>query len=156
MKKEIQDELNRISPGFPAREAGERPSLPDGYFDRMQDQVLERLKTVKKENRRVRLFRRWQRIAAVFLVGLGMFLIGRQIVWQGQSQAMDSGIDLTCAEALDYALEHPDDFIPLIETERGDVIMDELFPGTLFREWDDEALEQVLDDLSDESIDDLL
>lgn len=156
MKKEIQEEVKGISPGFPIRDAAEKPALPDGYFERMQDEVIGRLRPEKRSHARIRFLFHWQRVAAIALIAAGIFFIGRKLAWQGRQQAMEPGVELTRAEALDYALEHPGDFVPLLEDMNGDILVDELFPGTAIREWDDEALEQMLDDLSDESIDDLL
>ena len=156
MKKEIQEEVKRISPGFPIREPAGKPAVPDGYFDRMQDEVMARLKPKREGRARILFLAHWQKIAAVVLAGLGIFLVARNNVRPDHKQLAVEGIDLTREEALDYALEHPEDFAPLLGDIDGEVFVDLLFPGSAIRDWDDAALEQVLDDLSDESFDEFL
>ena len=107
MKEEnIRDEFNELPPGFPVRKDF---SVPQEYYEKFPDQVLN-LWHQKESQRRTR--RLAQRIAAIAALITGL-MIGGWFFLNAPYQEPVSPI--TSEEAYQYIDEHIDEFSDLLE-----------------------------------------
>ncbi len=106
-KEELQKELEELAPGFPKKFVAITPS---GYFDALPDHILERWRTQQSIDRK-KLFPLIRMIAVAALVTGICFSM---VWWTHQSAIKDPMAELNSAEAIQYILDHMDEFEPLI------------------------------------------
>lgn len=108
-EEKIDDELNRISAGFPKPNAGN--DIPPGYFDELPDRILIRMaKETKTPNTR-RLSWITSLAAAVVLTGL---MVAASFLFLKKDSAIEP---ITSLEAYQYIEANMDEFEYLLEDE---------------------------------------
>ena len=144
-EEELHDELKDMSFGPSVK----RSTLaPDGYFDTLPDQVMNRWLLENKKDHQVSkplMLRRMVAAAAIVSgVCLGIAL------WTNQTATSSKTDDISSGEAYQYILENIDDFAPLIlQEEQWSGINETLVPDAssmeqyLMEELDGEEFESI-------------
>ncbi|MCB0632460.1 MAG: hypothetical protein R2824_35510 [Saprospiraceae bacterium] len=162
--KHIQQELEDISPGLARLRPRESPiEVPPAYFNRLSDEVWQKLQTPSPQPV-VSVWERWQQWLISFfaerwkpayayaLAGMAILVISLSILFKKDDQQLASGkITISEADIEAYINVHLDEFDLrlLAEESQADPLDSDLFP-------EEDSLEETEMDLYfDEMLDDM-
>lgn len=156
MKKEIQEEIKKISPVFPIPKASKSDDLPDKYFAQFQVKVLEQMEGQRKTNhaRRINWYRIVRNAAAVLVIGIVGWIVIQQI---GETPVNEYlALELTKEDALAYALDFPDEMSSVIFEIEDELEVNALFSSDELDASDPELLDQILEEMTLEELEEIL
>jgi hypothetical protein len=153
MKEEIRKELEALGSAL-AREKEKRSyTVPEGYFDQMQKEVLQKLSSGKNETHRssYRRLRPWiySAAASVVLILAALFVLDRP-----GPEALD--FEQLATEAIYAYLDENLDDISLKMLVTEEAVATPITAGEEDHQWIEEYLEENLDDLPIEVLEELL
>lgn len=158
----MKEEKEKLPPGLEGLR-GKDPGfrLPDGYFDKMQQEVIDRLAAEgwKQDQAKVRQLplRRYWAVAASLALALsaGLYLLLRQPATESPVFAVQASTE----EVQAYLVNHIDDIdldMLLEFADEAGIGDDNLLPKTLGEDEFDKYMDELLDEVDVESLEKLL
>jgi hypothetical protein len=156
MKKEIQEEIKKISPSFPIPKAFESRDLPDEYFAEFQEKVMVQVEEQRLEYnpRRINWYRTIRNVAAVLLIGICGWVVVQQLI--GGQEHENFALNLTKADALAYALDYPEEMDSAIFELGDELEVSALFAPDELNTSDPELLDQILEEMTLQELEEIL
>lgn len=165
-KKEIQDELEKLSPHLAKLKKTDPFKVPDDYFAQMSSEVFEKIQAANEVPTAVPSISFADRIATGFralfqpryAVGFGMvalLLISVFVFNKGEVNTSSMNFaDLEVEEAQQYLADNIEDFDESLLLDL-DLDINEM-EGLTADDLNDEILEELIDDLDEQMLDELL
>lgn len=106
-EEKINEELKRISPGFPSPQV----EIPEGYFEELPDRIVARLRT--EHNHKPALRAIWMKLITVAAVLAGLLITVFVMLPKKDVELQP----ISSLEAYQYIEENIDEFETLLESE---------------------------------------
>ena len=156
-RKDILKELREISPDFPDIKGKEKFGVPEGYFDQLQKEVLSKVTeedTPVQREAKVRTLFNTRTLLAIASVALIVVVAAIAILRPADNNEILA--DISNDEAMEYVLANIDDFEGLIDDEVVGADVDLNFIGSFEEDELDDVLDNLIDDLDEETLQSIL
>ena len=134
-EESVQDELNKMASGLPGKKSN---NPPQGYFDSLPDQVLNRWSAEQSKPSIRRLT--WKQVIGIAAV-MASISIGGWLIFNAPNDRVLAPI--TAAEAYQYIHENIEEFENLIEPQAGYIMEETEIPKEDIEEYLIEELQDT-------------
>ena len=169
LNKEIQDELNELSPALAKLDKQEGFEVPPRYFEKLSDEVLQKIKTnpVLETKQQIPNWQQsvlnvwaaiWQPRVAIGLAAIAMFVVATTFFFNNQSKSTglaDIG-SISDEELSLFIQENFDEFDAALLANVNDLPEGAIIPSNIDDEILNEYYEQVIDEIDVNDLEDLL
>lgn len=151
MKQELRKELEALKSSLPDEKIKSTYDVPEGFFEMMQDEVLQKLDASQMGGSSVFRFRKWIYASAAIII----LAIGALVVFNLQANSK-SGFEALETEAIYAYLDENLDEFSLNMLMAGEQNIESFIFETVSAEQVEDYLEENLDELSLEALEKLL